>query len=115
MIVLGQFFCPLTEYTYILVKSTKRNIFSSVTAFHAWIERLKNVVLIKRERNLLRRKFIESALIFESFMVNLPPGSYSISSFLTNNNKNKHGRKLNDIERVVFLDISDVRNLKFKI
>lgn len=43
---------------------------------------LKNAVLIKRESNLLKHKYIKCALTSESSQVNLRRGSYNIY-FLT--------------------------------
>lgn len=47
---------------------------------------LKSAVLSKRESNSLRRKSIESALIYESSMINLDPCTYTTSPLLKKTN-----------------------------
>lgn len=70
------------------------------------------------KRTLLRQKCIESALISESSTLNLYPGSYNISPFLTKllllqcgifknaSDKNKSSRKLNEVSKIMHLKLS---------
>lgn len=44
---------------------------------------IRNAALIEKEKNLLRQKYIESALTSESFAINFRPCTYNILHFLT--------------------------------
>lgn len=71
-------------------------------------------ILFKKESNS-KWKSIESALIYEK-MEYVRPRSWRIFNNNKNKNwKNKGGRKMNEACYVLHLDISDAKNLKFKI